>query len=82
VLIEAGQVRDGLAGVLGRAREDQGLGAVERGAQADLALLGAVGALESSLGSGVGLLSALGGGYMERDISKRSYSELAMTAAA
>jgi hypothetical protein len=63
VLIEARLVRDGLAGVLGRAREHQGLGAVERGAVADLALLLGVTTLESSLSGGVGLLEALGGGY-------------------
>lgn len=40
VLIETGQVRDRLAGVLGRAGEDESLGAVEGGAQADLAVLG------------------------------------------
>lgn len=37
VLIEARQVRDRLAGVLGRARQLQGLGTVEGVAQADLA---------------------------------------------
>ena len=39
VLVQAGRVRDGLAQVLGRARELQGLGAVERGRGPDLALL-------------------------------------------
>lgn len=39
-------------------------------------------ALESSLGSSVGLLGALGGGYMRMRISNRSYSELAKSAAA
>lgn len=39
-------------------------------------------ALESSLGSSVGLLGALGGGYMEIHISNRSFSELAKSAAA
>jgi hypothetical protein len=39
VLIETGQMRNGLAGVLGGARQDQSLGAVEGGAVADLALL-------------------------------------------
>lgn len=43
VLIETRQVRDRLAGVLGRAGQHQGLGAVEGGAVADLALLGRVG---------------------------------------
>lgn len=39
VLIEARQVRDRLAGVLGSARELQSLGTVEAVAQANLALL-------------------------------------------
>ncbi len=39
VLIEAGLVRDRLARVLGRARQDEGLGAVEGGRSADLGLL-------------------------------------------
>merc|ERR1739848_980733 len=64
VLIETGQVRDRLAGVLGSTRGDEGLGAVERGAQADLAFLAGAGALESSLGGSVGLLQALGGGFL------------------
>lgn len=42
VLIETGQVRDGLAGVLGSTGGDEGLGAVERGAQADLSVLAGV----------------------------------------
>ena len=39
VLIETRLVRDGLAGILGRAGDNQGLGSVERVAGADLALL-------------------------------------------
>lgn len=43
VLVEAGLVRDRLAGVLGSARNDEGLGAVERGGVADLVLVVTVG---------------------------------------
>ena len=43
VLIETGLRGDRLAGVLGGARDDQGLGAVERGAVSDLGLLVGVG---------------------------------------
>lgn len=39
VLVKTGQVRDRLAGVLGSARQLQGVRAVEAVAQADLALL-------------------------------------------
>lgn len=42
VLIEAGLGGDGLAQVLGRAAQDQGLGAVEGSRESDLALLGGV----------------------------------------
>lgn len=38
--------------------------------------------LEGGLGSGVGLLGALGGSYIIIRISNRSYSELAKSAAA
>lgn len=81
VLIETGLRGDRLAGVLGGARDDQGLGAVERGAVSDLGLLVGVGALESSLGGSVGLREALGG-YITRSISNRPCSELAKSAAA
>ena len=43
VLIKTRLVGDRLARVLGRARDDEGLGAVEGGAQANLAVLVAVG---------------------------------------
>lgn len=102
VLIETGQVVDGLAGVARSAGQDQSLGAVERGGLADLAGLGGVSlrrvrfepqvvaviqvgstyTLEGGLGSGVGLLGALGGSYIIIRISNRSYSELAKSAAA
>lgn len=39
MLVKTGQVRDRLAGVLGSARQLQGVRAVEAVAQADLALL-------------------------------------------
>jgi hypothetical protein len=60
VLVQAGLVVDGLAVVLGSARQLEGLGAVEGGRQSDLALGLAVGALEDGLGGGAGLLVALG----------------------
>lgn len=82
VLIETGEVVDGLAGVARSAGQDQSLGAVERGGLADLAGLGGVSTLEGGLGSGVGLLGALGGSYIIIRISNRSYSELAKSAAA
>jgi len=59
VLIEARLVRDGSARVLGGSRGDQGLGAVEGGAEASLDLLVGVGALESGLGGILGLLVTL-----------------------
>lgn len=42
VLIKTGDVVDSLAGVARSAGQDQSLGAVERGGQADLAVLGGV----------------------------------------
>lgn len=48
VLIKTGQVRDGLARVLGGTRDNQGLRSVERGAVADLGLLVGVGLLQST----------------------------------
>jgi hypothetical protein len=69
MLIEARQVRDRLAGILGRPREDQSVGSVEGGRQTNLALGLVVVALERSLSGMVGLLRALGGGYIQENAS-------------
>lgn len=57
--IEAGLVGDGAAGVLGCARQTEGLGEVERGVQADLADLVRVNLFGGNKPSAMGLLTRL-----------------------
>jgi hypothetical protein len=56
VLIETGLASNGVTGVLGLTSSDQGLRAMEGGAEASLDLLVGVGTLKSSLSGSVGLL--------------------------
>ena len=66
VLIETGNVVDGLAGVARSAGQDQSLGAVERGGQADLAVLGGVSLYEIAVLAKNCLLMLLFLGYIKR----------------